>query len=83
MSDFELGAELSTSLLESRPILLDKTEDIYKERNETKMVQMSDFELGAELSTSLVESRPIFSEKRTIIIKKEMKQKWLRKEWCR
>ena len=37
MSDFELGVGLSTSLLESRPILLEKTEDIYKERNETKI----------------------------------------------
>ena len=33
MSDFELGTELSTSLVESRPILLDKTDDNYKERN--------------------------------------------------
>jgi len=37
MSDFELDVELSISLVESRPILWDKTDYIYKERNETKM----------------------------------------------
>ena len=35
--DFELDVELSVSLVECRPILWDKTDDIYKQRNETKM----------------------------------------------
>jgi hypothetical protein len=36
MSDFELCIELLISQVEARPLLWDKTYDIYKDRNETK-----------------------------------------------
>jgi len=36
MGDFEFDIDLLTSLLEARPVLWDKTDDIYKDRNETK-----------------------------------------------
>jgi hypothetical protein len=34
--DFEFDIELLTSLVEARPVLRDKTDDIYKDKNETK-----------------------------------------------
>jgi hypothetical protein len=36
MGDFELDIELLMTLVEARPVLWDKTEDIYKDRNEMK-----------------------------------------------
>jgi len=36
MGDFEFDIDLLISLLEARPVLWDKTDDIYKDRNETK-----------------------------------------------
>jgi hypothetical protein len=38
MGDFEFDIELLISLVEARPVLWDKTDDIYKDRNETKTV---------------------------------------------
>jgi hypothetical protein len=38
MGDFEFDTELLISLVEVRPVLWDKTGDIYKDRNETKKV---------------------------------------------
>jgi len=36
MGDFEFDINLLMSLVEARPVLWDKTDDIYKDRNETK-----------------------------------------------
>jgi hypothetical protein len=36
VGDFEFGVDLLISLLEARPVLCDKTVDIYKDRTETK-----------------------------------------------
>ena len=36
MGDFEFDNDLLISLVEARPVLWDKTDDIYKGRNETK-----------------------------------------------
>jgi len=36
MGDFDFDIYLLISLLEARPVLWDKTDDIYKDRNETK-----------------------------------------------
>jgi hypothetical protein len=36
MGDFEFDIELLISLVEVKPVLWDKTDDIYKDRNETK-----------------------------------------------
>ena len=36
MSDFEFDTDLLISLVESRPVLWDKMDDIYRDRNETK-----------------------------------------------
>ena len=36
MSDFEFDTDLLISLVESRPVFWDNTDDIYKDRNETK-----------------------------------------------
>ena len=36
MGDFEFDTDLLISLVEARPMLLDNTDDIYKDRNETK-----------------------------------------------
>ena len=36
MCDFELDVDLLISLVEARPVLWDKTDDIYKDRNEAK-----------------------------------------------
>ena len=36
MGDFDFDIDLLISLLEARPVLWDKTNDIYKDRNETK-----------------------------------------------
>ena len=36
MGDFDFGIELLISLVEMRPVLWDKTDDMYKYRNETK-----------------------------------------------
>ena len=36
MGDFEFDTDLLISLVEARPVLWDKTDDIYKNRNETK-----------------------------------------------
>jgi len=36
MGDFEFDTDLLLSLVEARPLLWDKTDDIYKDRNETK-----------------------------------------------
>ena len=36
MSDFELDIELLISLVDARPVLWDKTDDVYKDRIETK-----------------------------------------------
>jgi len=36
MGDFEFDIYLLISLVEARPVLWDKTDDIYKDRNETK-----------------------------------------------
>ena len=33
MGDFEFNTDLLISLVEARPVLLDKTDDIYKDRN--------------------------------------------------
>jgi len=35
MGDFEFDIVLLLSLVEARPVLWDKTDDIYKDRNET------------------------------------------------
>jgi hypothetical protein len=36
MGDFEFDIDLLISLVEARSVLWDKTDDIYKDRNETK-----------------------------------------------
>ena len=36
MGDFEFDTDLLISLVEARPVLWNKTDDIYKDRNETK-----------------------------------------------
>ena len=36
MGDFEFDTDLLISLAEARPVLRDKTDDIYKDRNKTK-----------------------------------------------
>jgi len=36
IGDFEFDTDLLISLLEARPLLWDKTDHIYKDRNETK-----------------------------------------------
>jgi len=36
MGDFELDIDLLISPVEARPVLWDKTDDIYKDRNERK-----------------------------------------------
>jgi len=36
MGDFQFDSDLLISLVEARPVLRDKTGDIYKDRNETK-----------------------------------------------
>jgi hypothetical protein len=36
MGDFEFGSDLLISLVEARPVLWDKADDIYKDRHETK-----------------------------------------------
>jgi hypothetical protein len=36
MGDFEFDIDLLISRVEARPVLWDKTDDIYKDRNETK-----------------------------------------------
>jgi hypothetical protein len=36
MGDFEFDIDLLISLVEARPVLWDKTDNIYKDRNETK-----------------------------------------------
>jgi len=36
LGDFELDIDLLISLVEARPVLWDKTDDIYRDRNETK-----------------------------------------------
>jgi hypothetical protein len=36
MGDFEFDSDLLIYLVEVRPVLWDKTDDIYKDRNETK-----------------------------------------------
>ena len=36
MGDFEFDTDLLISLVEARPVLWDKTDDIYKDRNEKK-----------------------------------------------
>ena len=36
MGDFEFDTDLLISLVEARPVLWDKADDIYKDRNETK-----------------------------------------------
>jgi hypothetical protein len=36
MGDFEFDIDLLISLVEARPVLWDKTDDTYKDRNETK-----------------------------------------------
>jgi hypothetical protein len=36
MGDFDFVIELLISLVEARPLLWDKTDDMYKDRNETK-----------------------------------------------
>jgi hypothetical protein len=36
MCDFEFDIDLLISLVEARPVLWDKTDDIYKDRNETE-----------------------------------------------
>ena len=36
MGDFDFDRELLVSLADARPVLWDKTGDIYKDRNETK-----------------------------------------------
>jgi hypothetical protein len=36
MGDFEFDTELLISLMEARPVLWDRTDDIYKGRNEKK-----------------------------------------------
>ena len=39
MGDFEFNIGLLISLVEARPVLRDKTDDIYRDRNETKKVR--------------------------------------------
>jgi hypothetical protein len=61
MDDFEFDIDL-ISLVEARPVLWDKTDDIYKDRNETKkawreicICLQEDFEaLGVVKNTLLV-----------------------------
>jgi len=36
MSEFEFDINLLISVVEARPVLWDKTDDIYKDRNETR-----------------------------------------------
>jgi len=36
MGDFEFDIDFLIFLVEARPVLWDKTDDIYKDRNETK-----------------------------------------------
>jgi len=43
MSDFEFDTDLLISLVEARPVLWDKTDDIYKDRNETKKAWLEVF----------------------------------------
>jgi hypothetical protein len=36
MSDFEIGIELLMSFVEARPVLWDKSSDVYKDRDSTR-----------------------------------------------
>jgi hypothetical protein len=60
MGDFEFDTELLISLVKARPVLWDKTDDIYKDRNETIKVWrevciylQEDFEVLGDVKTHL------------------------------
>ena len=52
MSDFEFDIDLLISLVEARPVLWDKTDDIYKDRNETKRKKRGEKFVFAFIKTS-------------------------------
>jgi len=68
MGDIEFDIDLLISLVEARPVLWDKTGDIYKDRNETKkawrevcICLQEDFEaLGDVQKTLLLSSAVIY-----------------------
>jgi hypothetical protein len=66
VDDFDLDIDLLISLVEARPVLWDKTHDIYKERNETKnawkeVCLQEDFEaLGDVQKTPLLSIATIY-----------------------
>ena len=66
MGDFEFDTDLLISLVESRPVLWDKTDDIYKDRNETKkawrevcICLQEDFEALGDVKETLFVSNAI------------------------
>jgi hypothetical protein len=67
MGDFEFDIDLLISMVEARPVLWDKTDDIYKDGNKTKKARrevsiclQEDFEaLGDVQKNALVEYCPI------------------------
>ena len=63
MGDFEFDIDLLKSLVETRPVLWDKTDDIYKDRNETKKARrevciylQEDFEALGDVKKTLLVS---------------------------
>jgi len=59
MGDFDFNIELLISLMETRPLLIDKTNDIYKNRIETKktwtefcILPQKDFETAGDVKKS-------------------------------
>ena len=68
MCDFEFDTDLLISLVEARPLLWNKTDDIYKDRNDTKkawrvlcICVQEDFEaLGDAQKTLLVNTAIIY-----------------------
>jgi len=63
MGDFEFDTDFLISLVEARPVLWDKTDDIYKDRNETKkawrevcICLQEDFEAVCDVKKTLLVS---------------------------
>jgi len=66
MGDFEFDTDLLISLVEARPVLWDKTGDIYKDRKETKkawrevcICLQEDFEALGDVQKTLLVSTAI------------------------
>jgi len=61
MGDFKFDTDLLISLVEARPVLWDKTDDIYRDRNETKQARrevficlQEDFEVLGDVKITLL-----------------------------